>query len=220
MSTTTVSGNDQGARSGYQDQPGSDNATLRERERSNEEEHDPEKGEAKSGDEENPEEDLKTPVGFWDKRLHHVKMEAFSKWALTTVVLMAFILSVLSIYWGTLFHVEQNLASLVIYVVDFDGQAPYDTHTPIVGPAVVRTMFETVGPGPHLGFVSPPPSVFNNDPIQVRQAVFDEEAWAAIIINKNATAMLYSAIETGNTTYDPMGACQLIFMDSRDDTNW
>jgi hypothetical protein len=73
---------------------------------------------------------------------------------------------------------------------------------------------------PTLGFGIRPPSDFNNDPLQVRQAVYNFDAWAAIIINPNATAMLYSAIETGNTSYDPLGACQLVYQDSRDDTNW
>jgi hypothetical protein len=72
----------------------------------------------------------------------------------------------------------------------------------------------------HPGYGSLPPSQFNDDPIQVRQAVYDFKAWAAIIINPNATAMLYSAIRTGNTSYDPMGAMQLVFTDSRDDTMW
>jgi len=72
----------------------------------------------------------------------------------------------------------------------------------------------------HLGFESMPPSAFNNDPIAVRQAVYDFKAWAAVIINPNATAMLYSAIRNGNASYDPLGAIQLVYSDSRDDTNW
>jgi hypothetical protein len=32
--------------------------------------------------------------------------------------------------------------------------------------------------------------------------------------------MLYQAVATGNTSYDPLGACQLVYQDSRDDTNW
>ncbi|KAH8728832.1 hypothetical protein GQ44DRAFT_34731 [Phaeosphaeriaceae sp. PMI808] len=35
-----------------------------------------------------------------------------------------------------------------------------------------------------------PASEFNNDPLQVRQAVYNWDAWAAIIIDPNATAML------------------------------
>jgi len=163
-------------------------------------------------------------VGFWDHRLKHVRREAFLKWSLTTGLLMFFILGVLSIYWGSLFRVENNLSKLVVYVVDFDGQvAPYDTdgHEPLVGPLITtlaRTM--VASPTPNLGYEIRPPSGFANDPIQVRQAVFDFQAWAAIIINPNATAMLYSAIQTGNTSYDPMGACHLVYIDSRDDTNW
>jgi len=147
-------------------------------------------------------------------------MEAFWKWGLTTLILMCFILSVLSIYWATLFHVESKLYHLTIYVVDFDGQAPYNTNTPIVGPTVVQTMLESTNMGPHLGFVQVPAANFQGDPMNVRQAIYNEEAWAAVIINANATSMLYSAANNGNTTYDPRGACQLVFIDSRDDTNW
>lgn len=50
--------------------------------------------------------------------------------------------------------------------------------------------------------------------------MYDWKAWAAIIINPNATSQLYSAIQNGNRSYDPMGACQLIYQDSRDDTNY
>lgn len=126
--------------------------------------------------------------------------------------------------WATLFRATSNISSLVVYVVDFDGQAPYDTYTPIVGPIVTQLAAQaiTVSPaeGGHLGYGSLPPSDFNNDPIQVRQAVYDFKAWAAIIINANATDMLYSAIQNGNASYDPMGAMQLVYIDSRDDTNW
>ncbi|KAF2083925.1 MNNG and nitrosoguanidine resistance protein [Saccharata proteae CBS 121410] len=163
------------------------------------------------------------PVGFWDPRLKHVRLEAMRKWVYTTVVLMAFILSVLSIYWAVFFHLPANLSSLVIYIVDFDGQvAPYDNigHTPIVGPALVQLGQQMVSQGDTLAFGSLPPSDFNNDPLQVRQAVYDERAWGAIIINPNATALLYQAVETGNSSYDPMGACQWVYEDSRDDTNY
>lgn len=164
------------------------------------------------------------PVGFWDPRLKHVRHEAMLKWTITTAVLMAFILGVLSIYWGALFHVEQNLSSLVVYVVDFDGQvAPYNTdgHTPVVGPMITNLARSMVASTtPNLGYGVLPASDFQNDPIQVRQAVFNEDAWAAIVINPNATAMLYSAIQNGNQSYEPTGACQLVYIDSRDDTNW
>ncbi len=150
------------------------------------------------------------PVGFWNPKLKHVRVESMSKWLLTTVILMAFILAVLSMYWAVLYHLPSNISSLVVYVVDFDGQAPFNTHPPVVGPAVREVVDKTVLTlHPTLGYETHLPSEFNNDPLQVRQAVFNFKAWAAIIINPNATAMLYSAIQTGNTSYDPTGTCQV-----------
>lgn len=177
------------------------------------------------GDEELQEKQFK-PVSFWDPALAHVRKEAMLKWLLTTVVLMAFILGVLSIYWAIFFHLPQNVQSLVVWVVDFDGIAPYDNagHVPVVGPTIVRLAEQlrqqTGPPTGTLGYGSLPPSHFSNDPLQVRQGVYDWDAWAAIVINPNATAMLYSAILNGNTSYDPKGACQFIYQDSRDDTNY
>lgn len=137
---------------------------------------------------------------------------------------MAFILGILSIYWATLFRVEQNLPKLVIYVVDFDGQvAPYNTSgtQAFVGPAIMQLAQQKVNsPVPHLGYIGLGAARFGYDPISVRQAVYDNEAWAAIIINANATALLYSAVQTGNASYDPMGACQLVYQDARDETAW
>lgn len=167
---------------------------------------------------------MATSVGFFHPSLKHVRREAMAKWTLTTATLMFFILGILSIYWGALFKAEQNLSKLVIYVIDFDGQsAPYNTNgiQPFVGPTIVQLAQQKVNSGmPHLGYESLPAANFGYDPIGVRQAVYDNEAWAAIIINPNATAMLYSAVQNGNVSYDPMGACQLVYQDSRDDTAW
>lgn len=134
------------------------------------------------------------------------------------LILAAFILAVLSLYWGVLFHVEANLSSLVIYVVDFDGQeAPYTGVTPLIGPMITQTTESMVANTPsHLGFGTLPPSSFNNDPMEVRRAVFEYQAWAAIVINANATALLQRAVDTGNASYDPLGACQVIYVEARD----
>lgn len=160
-------------------------------------------------------------VGFWDPSLKQVRKRAFVKWIITTATLMAFILSVLSLYWGVFFQVQNRVHHLLVYVVDFDGQAPYNTNTPLVGPTITQMTEQMVhGEQPTLGFEMRSPAEFNNDPLQVRQAVYNFDAWAAIIINPNATSLLYSAIQNGNTSYDPLGACQLVYQEARDDTNW
>ena len=68
----------------------------------------------------------------------------------------------------------------------------------------------------HLGFITIPPSAYNNDPVAVREAIYEEEAYAAIVINPNATTALRSAVETGNSSYDPTGAIQLVYVEARD----
>ena len=145
-------------------------------------------------------------------------------WKLTVswpvLVLMIFVLLVLSLFNGVFFHIPKNYSSLVVYVVDFDGKIPpYQGGHPIVGPAIVQAIETMVkSDKPHLGFISMPPSNFNNDPIAVRKAVYDFEAHAAIIINANATALLQQAVGQGNTTYDPKGAAQIIYVSARDQT--
>ena len=113
----------------------------------------------------------------------------------------------MSIYWGVLFHVEQNTSSLDVFVVDFDGtQAPYTGITPLVGPLITQTtekMISSGQSGNHLGFMTMDPALFNNDPLQVRQAVYHFKALAAIIINAIATELLQQAVQQGNASYDP-----------------
>ena len=121
-------------------------------------------------------------------------------------------------YWAVLYHVEDNLSSLDVFVVDFDStQPPYESVTPLIGPMVTQTTEAMLrSSDPHLGFVTMTPAQFNNDPLAVRQAVYDFKAYAAIMINANATALLRAAIETGNASYDPLGACQVIWLEARD----
>ncbi|PMD36146.1 MNNG and nitrosoguanidine resistance protein-like protein [Hyaloscypha variabilis F] len=125
----------------------------------------------------------------------------------------------MSLYWAVLYHVEDNLSSLVVFVVDFDGQvAPYTDITPVVGPMIVETAQSLLAPSGTVGWQNEPASVFNYDPMAVRQAIYDEKAWAAIIINPNATVLLQAAVNNGNASYDPMGAAQVIYVEARDET--
>lgn len=157
------------------------------------------------------------PVGFWHDGLKNTRIEVLKAWLKTTLILAVFILGVLSMYWAVLYHVNENVASLTIFVVDFDGMAPYTDVSPQIGPLVVQTTESRLAaPKPHLGYQTVPASHFENDPLNVRQEVFDQKAWAAIVINANATALLQQAVQMGNTSYDPLGACQIYWVEARD----
>ncbi|KAF9638605.1 putative mnng and nitrosoguanidine resistance protein [Lasiodiplodia theobromae] len=137
---------------------------------------------------------------------------------------MAFILAVLSIYWATFHHLPANIKKLVVYVVDMDGTGPYTAsatgHAPIVGPAITKLATQMSQQSVTLGYRIMSGEAFKNDPVQVRLAVYKQEAWASIVINPNATALLYSTVQTGNSSYDPLGACQVTYVEARDETTW
>ncbi len=134
------------------------------------------------------------------------------------MILFVFIILVLALFYGVFHHIPKNLTSLIVYVVDFDSQiVPYQDGTPLVGPAIVKATEDIVKSGqPHLGYITMPPSAFANDPMAVRQAVYDFTAHAAIIVNANATFLLRQAVDQGNSTYDPNGAAQIIYVSARD----
>ncbi|MCJ1409247.1 hypothetical protein MMC19_003325 [Ptychographa xylographoides] len=157
------------------------------------------------------------PVGFWDKGLRKTRNGVFLQWGKTTIILSTAILAILSLYWAVLFNVEMNLNSLVVFVVDFETEA-----NALVGPLITKTTEAqvVVNSMPHLGYITIPPSTYNNDPMAVRQAVYDQEAWAAIIINPNATALLRQAVEQGNSSFDPLGTCQIIYTSARDQDSY
>jgi len=159
-----------------------------------------------------------TAVGFWHVALAQTRKEVFFKYIETLFILCIAIMAILSIYWGVLFDVKEKLHKVKVAVVSFEGTPGlYEAYTPLVGP-FIRTacQAEMDSHYDHLGFVFVDPADFNYDPIQVRLAVFEEEYWAAIIINANATALLQEAVATGNTSYDPLGAAQIVYNQARD----
>jgi len=136
-------------------------------------------------------------------------------------MLMTFILCVLSLYWAVLFKVETNMSALTTIVVDFDGQsAPYQNTQPLVGPAITKAAQQARMPANTIGWEVRSPADFNYDPIAVRQYIYDQHAWAAVIVNNNATALLRAAVQAGNASYDPLGAAQIIYIEAREESTY
>ncbi|KAJ5767513.1 hypothetical protein N7533_000096 [Penicillium manginii] len=171
---------------------------------------------------EKPEMDVPTPVGFFDPALTEVRRRVFYQWARTIFILCVFIFGVLSLFWGSQYRTEANYPALKVFVVDFDGTVdPYRTDNPIVGPAVTNATKNIIhSSGLHLGYEIKSPADFNHDPWAVRQAIYDEKAYAAVIINPNATALLRAAVTERNSTYDPTGAIESVIISARDENTY
>lgn len=157
------------------------------------------------------------PVGFWHGDLRATRRQVLRKYTLTLLTLCVAVLAILSIYWGVLVDVKQNLHKASVAVVSFEGQAPYQEYTPVITPFIRQALDAEIASRPdHLGFQFRDPSEFDNDPTRVRLAVFKEEYWAAIIIHANATALLTQAVQRGNSSYDPRGAATIVYNQARD----
>ncbi|KIW10834.1 hypothetical protein PV08_10133 [Exophiala spinifera] len=168
-------------------------------------------------EEQNAPENPPTPVGLFHSSLRPVWRQVIKKWLVTVVIIMCFILCILSLYWSVIFHAERNLSAITVAVVDFDSNiAPYDSGVALVGPVVEQLAREHALKRGSLGYVVHPPSQYNDDPLAVRQAVYDEHIWAAVIVNAEATTLLQRAVATGNQTYDPLGAGHFIVNSARD----
>jgi hypothetical protein len=119
-----------------------------------------------------------------------------------------------------LYNIPQNLEALKVGVVSFDGQVePYIGVQPLVGQEVIRAAEMELKPS-HLGYMIQSAADYNNDPMAVWQAVYDQHIWAALVVNANATALLRRAVETGDRSYDPTGAAQFIYNEARDETTY
>lgn len=123
-------------------------------------------------------------------------------------------------FWGAVFRQNDNVKNLEIIIIDFDGQiAPYTEPNAFVGPFIVQAINDmTAAGGVVPTYTLRQPVDFDYEPLNVREAIYNIEAWAAVVINPNATALLDHAIKQGNATYDPAGACQLIYNSARDQT--
>jgi hypothetical protein len=159
------------------------------------------------------------PVGFFHSSMAGVRLHVIKLWFRTNLILAVAIMAFLCLFWGALFRQNANVTSLSIWVVDFDGQPPHTGVAPFVGPFVAQAIHDIIEEGGVVpGYTFAPPGDFNNDPLKVRDSVYDFHAWAAVIINPNATAMLEAAVRQGNASYDPLGACQIIYNSARDQT--
>ncbi|KAL2849836.1 hypothetical protein BJY01DRAFT_210370 [Aspergillus pseudoustus] len=156
------------------------------------------------------------PVGFFDRSLSETRKTVFIQWARTVLMLCVFILCVLSLYWAVQFRVEAELHALKVWVVDFD-----DASDAIVGPAVTDLAQSIIDSDiQSVGYVIKSPTDFGNDPVAVRQAVYDEHCYAAIIVYANATTSLRAAVSGDNDAYNPSDVAQFVIISARDQTTY
>ncbi|GFF54261.1 hypothetical protein IFM58399_09783 [Aspergillus lentulus] len=157
-------------------------------------------------------------VSFFDAKLKNVRQQVFFQWGRTVFILCIYTLAVLSFFWGSQFHTEANQAALTVWVVDFDGRTePSYTSNPLLGPIVVDVVNRiSQNPTGHCGYTVKSPADFEYNPVAVRQAIYDEHAYAAVTVHPNGTRRLHDAVSGINPTYDSKGAIEIVTISARD----
>ncbi|TFY61383.1 hypothetical protein EVG20_g7085 [Dentipellis fragilis] len=114
--------------------------------------------------------------------------------SLACVLIILCILSVLSIYWGSLWSPTNHVHNLNGYVVDFDGGQ--------IGAFVTQAVMNSTGQPTQMSWSVVSPSLYPNGQNDLVDAVVDEKAWVIVAINAGASSNLNSAATSADESYN------------------
>ncbi|CAE6452389.1 unnamed protein product [Rhizoctonia solani] len=144
---------------------------------------------------------------IFDPKIAHLR-KIYTKILLGTLALTIIIMWIcLPVYWGSLARTNTHAPSLKMWVMDRDGGE--------IGQTVVQGLLATTQSGTkqHLGWIQVPGDHVDN----VGDAIVDEQAWGAVVINSGASTRLAAARASGNSSYNPMSAITFYFAQARNE---
>ncbi|KAG9104131.1 hypothetical protein FRC07_009843, partial [Ceratobasidium sp. 392] len=143
----------------------------------------------------------------FDPKIAHLR-KIYAKILGMTLALTIIIMWIcLPVYWGSLARSATHAPSLKAWVIDRDGGE--------IGQAVVQGLIATTQSGTkqHLSWRQIPADQITD----VGDAIVDEQAWAAVVVNANASARLAAARASGDSSYDPMSAITFYYAQARNE---
>ncbi|KAB5590166.1 Nitrosoguanidine resistance protein SNG1 [Ceratobasidium theobromae] len=131
----------------------------------------------------------------------------------TKIMVMTLVLTIimmwicLPVYWGSLARSASHAPSLKAWVIDRDGGE--------IGQAVVQGLLATTRTGTkqHLGWQQ----IAGDAVADVGEAIVDEQAWAAVVVNSGASARLAAARASGDSSYNPASAITFYYAQARNE---
>ncbi|CAE6462307.1 unnamed protein product [Rhizoctonia solani] len=144
---------------------------------------------------------------IFDPKIAHLR-KIYTKIMIGTLVLTIITMWIcLPVYWGSLARTNTHAPSLKVWVMDRDGGE--------IGRTVVRGLLATTQSGTkqHLGWIQVPGDHVDN----VGDAIVDEQAWGAVVINPGASTQLAAARASGNSSYNPMSAITFYYAQARNE---
>lgn len=157
---------------------------------------------------------VKYQHGFWDPEIAHLR-QVYTKMIVAATILMILMMwFTLPVYWGSLGETSDHVPNLKGWVINRDGDGA-------LGQAIVQAFEansrgEGVAPKQHLTWIIVDPSQYPSDD-DVGNAIVDEQAWAAVVVNTAATQALLTARSTGNSSYNPLSAISFYYNQGRNE---
>ncbi|TKA50770.1 hypothetical protein B0A53_06035 [Rhodotorula sp. CCFEE 5036] len=149
-----------------------------------------------------------------DPALRQQRKQAAKAVVMASILMTVAVWACLSIFWGSTYLLEHYFPNAKVYVYDFDSAA---NANPLLGPYVVNFMESTLSQPVHMGVIIR--DTAGKTLADVENEIVNEKAWAAIVINSNATTMFQEALAgTGGLLageYAPKGAISLLSVGAR-----
>lgn len=149
-----------------------------------------------------------------DPALRQQRKQAAKAVVMASILMTVAVWACLSIFWGSTYLLEHYFPNAKVYVYDFDSAA---NANPLLGPYVVNFMESTLSQPVHMGVIIR--DTAGKTLADVENEIVNEKAWAAIVINSNATTMFQEAVAgTGGLLdgeYAPKGAISLLSVGAR-----
>ncbi|KAI0347315.1 hypothetical protein BDW22DRAFT_1322516 [Trametopsis cervina] len=122
------------------------------------------------------------------------------------VLITLMIWSCLPVFWGALSTSGTRTSSLDAWFVNRDGAR--------VGNNLWESFSNTSTPGQHLGWALLSAADAGTDE-QIMDAIIQQRAWIAVVVEANATTRLSTARINGDAAYDPTGAITVYYAQAR-----
>ncbi|KAG8724775.1 hypothetical protein FRC09_014411 [Ceratobasidium sp. 395] len=143
----------------------------------------------------------------FDPKIAHLRAIYIKIMGMTLALTIIMMWICLPVYWGSLARSATHAPSLKAWVIDRDGGE--------IGQAVVQGLLATTQSGTkqHLGWVQ----ISADQVSDVGEAIVDEQAWGAVVINSGASTRLAAARASGDAAYSPQSAITFYYSQARNE---
>lgn len=161
----------------------------------------------------------RTKTGFFSPKLKKQRRKIIWTFVFTNALLAAFVLSLLSIYWGATYKRQHYMFKVNVLAVIQDESERVGTTMS----AAIATLVAGVPCTWHVYNASEFREKYKVSNEQIDQKVIDlvygEKYWMALNVKKNATNALYDSLTGGSTAFNSTDYFEAIYESGRDPTS-